>query len=148
MSPRAKIKVVLSWVLGGGPGGICFPVLFYQPSSWPAESCPGLAALPHVACCHATLLLKHGICISFLSGRCDRSSLEKKGFVYAHASRVQSVLCPGKALWQECEAAGHMASMVRKQNADPQLHFSLCKVFLTLFMCVHMCAPHEFVCKV
>lgn len=71
------------------------------------------AVRPH---CHAVQLLRICICFSFLSACYDRSSLKKEGVVYAHTLRVQSVPRPGKVLWQECEAAGHMACMDRKQG--------------------------------
>lgn len=55
----------------------------------------------------------------------------------------------GKALWQECEAAGHMTSIVRKQGECwYSVPFLLLKIILNyLFIFVHMCA-HEFVCMV
>lgn len=58
----------------------------------------------------------------------DKSNLRQKGLVLAHSSRVQSMI-EGKSKWEKLEAAGQIASIVRKTSnvccfPTPFLHLS------------------------
>lgn len=57
------------------------------------------------------------ICLITVSGDPDRSKLRKGGFIVAYSLRVRSIMVGG-AWWQVCEAAGHVASTVRRQNEE------------------------------
>lgn len=68
------------------------------------------------------------------SCRCDKTHqqrhLKEKGLILTHGSRVQSIR-EGRSTWLQSEAAGHMASTIRKQTA---MRACWCSV---PFLCLH-----------
>lgn len=66
-------------------------------------------------------------CVTCLCNCCDKGSRRKGEFTLTHSLRAQATVA-GRAWWPACEAAGHIASLVRKQgqiNAGAQPTFSV-----------------------